>query len=52
MALEVDREGTLAVPPGDLKAGDVMRRASAMFLRFDTAGRIGRRDSDDCFPPF
>jgi len=52
VALEVDWEGTLAVPLGALKAGDVMRCASAMFLRFDDEGRIARQDNYDCFPPF
>jgi hypothetical protein len=52
VALEADWEGTLAVPLGSLKAGDVMRCTSAMFLRFDPEGRIHRQDNDDCFPPF
>ena len=52
VALQVEWEGTLAVPLGALEAGDVMRCASAMFLRFDTDGRILRQDNYDCFPPF
>jgi len=52
VALEVDWEGTLAIPLGALEAGEVMRCASAMFLRFDTDGRILRQDNYDCFPPF
>jgi hypothetical protein len=52
VALEVQWEGRLAVPLGALKAGDVMRCASAIFLRFDDTGRIARQDNYDCFPPF
>lgn len=52
VALEVDWEGTLAVPIGALMAGDVMRCTSAMFLRFDAEGRILRQDNYDCFQPF
>jgi hypothetical protein len=52
VALEVGWEGTLAVPLGDLKAGEVMRCTSAMFLRFDAEGRIVHQDNYDCFPPF
>jgi ketosteroid isomerase-like protein len=52
VALEVEWEGTLSVPLGELKAGGVMRCASAMFLRFDTEGRIIRQDNYDCFSPF
>jgi SnoaL-like domain len=52
VALEVDWEGTLAIPLGALKAGEVMRCSSAMFLRFDAEGRVLRQDNYDCFPPF
>lgn len=52
VALEVGWEGTLAIPLGTLKAGEVMLCDSAMFLRFDTDGRILRQDNYDCFPPF
>jgi hypothetical protein len=52
LALEVDWEGTLAVPFGALEAGGTMRCASAMFLHFDAEGRILRQENYDCFAPF
>ena len=52
VGLEVDWEGTLAVPFGALESGDTMRCASAMFLHFDEEGRILRQENYDCFSPF
>ena len=52
VALEVDWEGTLAVSFGELRAGEIMRCTSAMFLRFDQEGRILRQENYDCFVPF
>jgi len=49
VALEVDWQGTLAVPLGALNAGETLRCASAMVLRFDDRGRILRQDNYDCF---
>jgi hypothetical protein len=52
VALEVEWEGTLAVPLGSLEAGATLSCDSAMFLHFDAEGRILRQENYDCFAPF
>jgi ketosteroid isomerase-like protein len=51
VVLEAIWLGTLAVPVGSLKAGDVMRARFAQFFEFRD-GLIVRQRNYDCFDPF
>jgi ketosteroid isomerase-like protein len=51
VALEVQWTGTLAIPLGELAAGDVMRARFGVFLDF-RGGRIAAQRNYDCFDPF
>lgn len=51
VALEVVWSGTLALPVGDLRPGDVMRAHFAIFLEYRD-GVIVRQRNYDCFDPW
>ncbi len=51
VALEAIWLGTLAIPVGNLKAGDMMRARFAQFFEFRD-GLIVRQRNYDCFDPF
>ncbi len=51
VALEVEWTGTLAIPLGNLSAGDQMRARSGVFLTF-REGLIIRQHNYDCFHPW
>jgi len=50
LALEVEWEGTAAVPIGQLPAGEKMRARFAVFLQYRD-GKIAAQRNYDCFEP-
>jgi predicted ester cyclase len=51
LAVELEWEGTLAVPVMGLAAASQMKAYVAMFLSFRD-GKIGSQRNYDCYPPF
>ena len=51
LAMEVEWEGTLAVPIGQLSAGAKMRARFAVFLEYRD-GKIAAQRNYDCFEPW
>jgi len=51
VAMEVQWTGTLAIPLGTLKAGDVMKARFGVFFELKD-GRIWRQRNYDCFDPW
>ena len=51
LALEIEWEGTLAVPIGQLSAGERMRARFAVFLQYRD-GKIVAQRNYDCFEPW
>lgn len=51
LALEIEWEGTLAIPIGQLPAGEKMRARFAVFLQYRD-GKIVAQRNYDCFEPW